>query len=56
MDLQKAFLKASVSDADAPDITSFDQKDIAEKIKMALDFGKRTNGRECIALDIIKYV
>jgi len=48
MDLQKAFLKASVSDADAPDITSFDQKDIAEKIKMALDFGKRTNGRENI--------
>jgi len=37
-------------------ITSFDPKDVAEKIGMALDFGKRTNGRECIALDIIKYV
>lgn len=29
-------------------ITSFDPKDVAEKIKMALDFGKRTNGRENI--------
>lgn len=27
-------------------ITSFDPKDVAEKIKMSLDFGKRTNGRE----------
>ena len=29
-------------------ITSFDPKDVAEKIKMALDFGKRTNGRNHI--------
>ena len=29
-------------------ITSFDPKDVAEKIGMALDFGKRTNGRENI--------
>lgn len=27
-------------------ITSFDPKEIAEKIKMALDFVERTNGRE----------
>jgi len=45
-------------------ITSFDPKDVAEKIKMALDFDKRTNGRErikklgldseSIAMEIIK--
>nr|MBP9044541.1 glycosyltransferase family 4 protein [Spirochaetota bacterium] len=29
-------------------ICSYDPKDVAEKIKMALDFGKRTNGRERI--------
>lgn len=29
-------------------ITSFDPKDVAEKIKLALAFGKRTNGREKI--------
>ena len=29
-------------------ITSFDPEDVAKKIQMALDFGKRTNGREQI--------
>jgi len=29
-------------------ITSYDPKDVAEKIKMAFDFGKRTNGRKQI--------
>lgn len=29
-------------------ITSFDPKEVAKKIQMALDFGKRTNGRERI--------
>jgi len=29
-------------------ITSFDPNDVAEKIKMALNFGKRTNGRDHI--------
>ena len=29
-------------------ICSYDPKDVADKIKMALDYGKRTNGREQI--------
>ncbi|MHA1251982.1 MAG: glycosyltransferase family 4 protein [Candidatus Helarchaeota archaeon] len=29
-------------------ITSYDPEDVAERIKMALDFGKRTNGRQRI--------
>lgn len=29
-------------------LTSFEAEDVAEKLKMALDFGKRTNGREKI--------
>jgi glycosyltransferase involved in cell wall biosynthesis len=27
-------------------ITSYDPKEVAEKIKIAFEFGKRTNGRE----------
>ncbi len=53
-----------IRDTEGCYITSFDPEDVANKIKMALEFGKRTNGRErikklgldseSIAMEIIK--
>jgi|GEM_PF-72559 glycosyltransferase involved in cell wall biosynthesis len=37
-----------IKDTEGTFICSYDPKDVAEKIKLALDFGKRTNGRERI--------
>ena len=41
-------VKDVIDDTEGCYITSYDPKDVAEKIEMALDFGKRTNGRENI--------
>jgi len=41
-------VKEVIGDTEGCFITSFDPKEISEKIKMALDFGKRTDGREKI--------
>ncbi len=41
-------VKEVIGDTEGCYITSFDPKDVAAKIKLALDFGKRTNGREKI--------
>ena len=37
-----------IGDTEGCYITSFDPEDVAEKIKLALEFGKRTNGRDRI--------
>ena len=37
-----------ISDTEGCYLVSYKPKDVAEKIKMALDFGKRTNSREKI--------
>jgi len=41
-------VKEIIGDTEGCFICSYDPKDVAEKIKMALEFGKRTNGRERI--------
>ncbi len=41
-------VKDIIADTEGCYITSYEPKDVAEKIEMALDFGKRTNGRENI--------
>lgn len=41
-------IKEIISDTEGCFMTSFDPADVADKIKLALDFGKRTNGREKI--------
>ena len=41
-------VKEVISDTEGCFITSFEPEDVAEKLKLALDFGKRTNGREKI--------
>lgn len=41
-------VKEVIGDTEGCFITTFDPEDVAEKIKMAMDFGKRTNGRERI--------
>ena len=41
-------VKEVIGDTEGYYITSFEAEDVAEKLKMALDFGKRTNGREKI--------
>jgi glycosyltransferase involved in cell wall biosynthesis len=41
-------IKEVIGDTDGCYIASFDPKDVAEKIKLTLDFNKRTNGREKI--------
>ena len=41
-------IKEIISDTDGCYITSIEPNDVADKIKMAIDFGKRTNGREKI--------
>ncbi len=38
-----------ISDTDGCYITSFSPEDVAEKIVLALDFGRRTRGRKMIA-------
>ncbi len=46
-------VKEIIGDTEGCFICSYDPKDVAEKIKMALDYGKRTNGRErIIKLDL----
>ena len=37
-----------ISDIEGCYLTSFDAEDVAEKIEKALEFGKRTNGRDRI--------
>lgn len=39
-------VKEVIGDTEGCYISSFDPDDVAEKLKLALDFGKRTNGRE----------
>ena len=41
-------VKEIIGDTEGCCITTFDPHDISEKLKMALKFGKRTNGREII--------
>ncbi len=41
-------IKEVIGETEGCYITSFDCHDVAEKLKMALTFGKRTNGREKI--------
>lgn len=41
-------IREVIGDTEGSYITSFEPKDVAEKIKLALAFGKRTNGREKI--------
>ncbi len=41
-------VKEVIGDTEGCYICSYDPQDVAEKIKMALDYGKRTNGRERI--------
>jgi len=41
-------VKEIIGDTEGCFICSYDHKDVADKIKMALDYGKRTNGREQI--------
>ncbi len=41
-------VKEVIRDTEGCYITSFKPEDVAEKLKMALDFGQRTNGREKI--------
>lgn len=41
-------IKEVIDSTDGCYITSFDPEDVAEKIKLALDFNKKTNGREKI--------
>ena len=41
-------VKDVIADTDGCYITTYDPKDVVEKIKMALEFGKRTKGRERI--------
>jgi len=41
-------VKEVVGDTEGCYICSYDPKDVANKIKMAIDYGKRTNGRERI--------
>ncbi len=41
-------IREVIGDTEGCFITSFDPKDVAEKIKLALAFGKRTNGRQKI--------
>ena len=41
-------VKDVIGDTEGCYITSYEAKDVSKKIKMALDFGKRTNGRENI--------
>ena len=41
-------VRAIIRDTEGCYITSFDPEDVAAKIKLALDFNKRTNGREKI--------
>jgi teichuronic acid biosynthesis glycosyltransferase TuaC len=41
-------VKEVIGDTEGCYITSYDPLDVAEKLKQALDFGKRTNGREKI--------
>jgi len=41
-------IRELIGDTEGCYIASFDQNDVAEKIKLALAFGKRTNGREKI--------
>lgn len=41
-------IREVIGDTEGCYLTSFDPKDVAEKIKLALAFGKRTNGHEKI--------
>jgi teichuronic acid biosynthesis glycosyltransferase TuaC len=41
-------VRALIGDTEGCYITTFDPADVAEKIRLALAFGKRTNGRENI--------
>ncbi len=41
-------VKEIITDTEGCFITSFDSMDVADKIRKAIDFGKRTNGREKI--------
>lgn len=41
-------MKEIIGDTEGCYICSYDPTDVAEKIKMALSFGKRTNGRKRI--------
>ena len=41
-------VKEVIGDTEGCYITSYEPSDVAGKIKLALDFGKRTNGREKI--------
>jgi len=41
-------VKEIIGDTEGCFICSYDHKDVADKIKKALDYGKRTNGRERI--------
>lgn len=41
-------IREIISDTDGCYITTFEPEDVAEKIKLALEFGKRTDGREKI--------
>ncbi len=42
-------VKSVIGDTEGCYITTYDPEDVAQKIIMAIDFGKRTNGRENIA-------
>jgi len=46
MDIE--YVKEVIGNTEGCYICSYDSKDVAEKIKAALDFGKRTNGRQRI--------
>ena len=41
-------IREVISDTEGCYITSFNPDDVAEKIKLAIEFNKRTNGREKI--------
>jgi glycosyltransferase involved in cell wall biosynthesis len=41
-------VKEVIGDTEGCHVTSFDPNDVADKLKLALKFGKRTNGREHI--------